>query len=371
MKLRAWVVAIGLGLLAGRSVVRAEAKLEGAEASCDKPTAWNDLNLVELKMTSSGQPGYATWRMVLDQETTDIQVDSEMSDGTKTEKGRILVVGGRVMAMQGPSVEPGYEIDLLDAPILEWQLVTRLLGRALPDGPPKVPGVRQIDFAEEHTGIKLATPSAGGTVPAPWRVVGDVKTLAPDAVEFHLQLTVRQKAAPADESSAFDQVFVGRLSKIANAKIDGALSLEGWSVFGLGAQTRTTAEGTIVDYGAGPASSAYKSVADIRTSIVADNFPGEPDPSRDFTGFWKHDCEEPFGLQVMHFGADGKYSIVFCGPGGCGKAGEDGRNTFITKDPHYEVVAENEIRIRGNDGAWETYRRCTKDTHPILEYKKR
>jgi len=113
----------------------------------------------------------------------------------------------------------------------------------------------------------------------------------------------------------------------------------------------------------------YKKVADIRKKHAADDFQGERDPSKDFTGFWKTSCDDAFGLQIMPFGSDGKYSVVFCGPGGCGTPGEDGRNTFITKDSHYTVVSDTELKIRHNDDTWETYHRCTTETRPILKYK--
>jgi hypothetical protein len=69
----------------------------------------------------------------------------------------------------------------------------------------------------------------------------------------------------------------------------------------------------------------------------------------------------------MHYGTDGKYSIVFCGPGGCGEK-DDVRTTFITKDNHYQVISENEIKTPSGNG-WDTYHKCTTDTHPVLKYK--
>jgi hypothetical protein len=71
----------------------------------------------------------------------------------------------------------------------------------------------------------------------------------------------------------------------------------------------------------------------------------------------------------MPYGKDGKYSVTFCGPGGCGTVGEDGKNTFITKDPDYQVVSESELKIRNRKDESDTYYRCTRDTHPILKYK--
>jgi len=54
-------------------------------------------------------------------------------------------------------------------------------------------------------------------------------------------------------------------------------------------------------------------VADVHKNIELGNYVGEPDTAKDFTGFWKTDCEDGFGLQIKHYGTDGKYSIVFCG----------------------------------------------------------
>ena len=45
----------------------------------------------------------------------------------------------------------------------------------------------------------------------------------------------------------------------------------------------------------------------------------------------------------------------------------DRRPTFITGDKHYEVVSEDELIVSW--GSRETYRRCTKDTNPVLKYK--
>ena len=296
----------------------------------------------------------------------DIQIEVETSDGKDITNGKILMVGGRIMATQGPITKPGYEIDALDAATLELQLVTRLLGRALPKGPSQIHGMRKINFHDEKTGIQFATPSADGFVPPPWRLTGDIQVVEPDQIDYHLILT-----APGRELSGQhrEQVsdFAGCLSKTANARLSDGMSLDGWNLFGVGVQTTKWGSDTVIAYGAGPTTVTYRTIADIRRKIVEDDYPGEPDPSKDFTGFWKENCEDAFGLQIMHYGTDGKYSVVFCGPGGCGEQDES-RSTFITKDKTYQVISEDEIRTPHGDG-WDTYYKCTKDTHPILKYK--
>jgi hypothetical protein len=123
-----------------------------------------------------------------------------------------------------------------------------------------------------------------------------------------------------------------------------------------------------MDYGAKPQEDArYKTVGDIRAFIAAENDPGVRDTTKDFTGFWKEKCDQSFGLQIKHHGDEGKYSIVFCGPGGCGDPSES-RLTFITGDKRYEVVSESELVEIDRSGSRETYHRCTKDTNPVLKH---
>ena len=349
--------------------IHAASEKERCDDPCGKSTAWNEFNVFELKVTMPQKTGYESWHGRFDKESSDIQIDVETFDGQRTTHGKILLVGGRVMATQGPITEPGYEIDALDAPVLEQRLVTSLLGRVLPDGPTRVEAVRTIDFTDEKTGIQFATPSAQGFIPAPWHVTGEVKLAGPDDIKYQLTLTATIKQQSPASSQGYVATFTGRLSKEASVKIDDALPLEGWNLFGLGVQKRKGSGGTTFDYSAAPATTLYKIVADIRKKIAEDDYPGEPDPSNNFTGFWKEDCEQAFGLQIMPYGKDGKYSVTFCGPGGCGTAGEDGKNTFITKDPDYEVVSESKIKVRNVDNGWDTYYRCTRDTHLILKYK--
>ena len=320
---------------------------------CGKPTAWDEFTAFEVKVTAPGRAGYQFFRGQFDEESGDIQIDVDGSDGKETTKGKILLVGGTVLATQGPTIEPGYEIDVLDVPILEELLVNRLLGRVLPEGPARLRGMHKIDFSDRKTGIQFATPSAQGFVPAPWHVTGEVNVLAPDLVEYQLRLTVISEAAQG-QGTRYDQNLTGRLSKTANAKIDDGLKLEGWNLFELGVHSRKQNGGTTIDYNAAPASVCYKTVADIRKKIALDNYPGEPDLTKNFTGFWKENCEDAFGLQIMPYETAGKYSVTFCGPGGCGTAGEEGKNTFINKDPDYVVVSEDELKIRNAKDEGET-----------------
>lgn len=330
---------------------------------CGKHTAWQDFNSFSLKVSAPGKPDFAVYQGKFDRETSDIQIDVENSQSGSNVKGKILMIGGRIMATKGPITEPGYEIDAIDGPILQLQLVTKLLGRALPEGPTTLTVSQHVDFSDAKTGVQIATPSAGGMIQPPWRVVGELKPIHPDGIEFELSLT----SPNGRDQTKTTVAFSGKLRNSKATKIEDQLSLESWKLLGVGPQSRKQGNSTIIDYSAAPEVQVYKTVADVRRKLEADDYPGELDSTKDFTGFWKTDCEDAFGSQIKHFGSEGKYSIVFCGPGGCGDPSE-ARLTFITKDPHFKVLSEDELEEQTVSG-WDTYHRCTKETNPVLKYK--
>lgn len=86
----------------------------------------------------------------------------------------------------------------------------------------------------------------------------------------------------------------------------------------------------------------------------------------DFTGFWKENCTDAFGVQIK--GQSTKlFSVSFCGPGGCLAPGEWMPNTPITGDPKYRVIDAKTLEIQHGQG-WSRYTRCTADTNPALDY---
>lgn len=78
-----------------------------------------------------------------------------------------------------------------------------------------------------------------------------------------------------------------------------------------------------------------------------------PSETHPLAGFWKTDPNDSFGLAIAP--ADGNlYSVSFCGPGGCFKPGTYRPNTPLVGDEDYQVVSQDTLRVRGNDG-WSTY----------------
>jgi len=86
-----------------------------------------------------------------------------------------------------------------------------------------------------------------------------------------------------------------------------------------------------------------------------------------YTGFWKSNCRDAFGLQIMPVNVK-EYSVSFCGPGGCFEPGTYRPNTTLLNDPNYKIINSKEIHVLGRDG-WSVYLKCTTDTHPKLRYE--
>jgi hypothetical protein len=318
------------------------------------PTPWLKLNAIAVKVSFPGSAKYEILRGRFDSKTNDFRLDAELFDGKAAKKGTILLVGGLVMAVKGNVADPGAEFNLLDNAALSQQLVYRLLGVALPNGPESAGDAETIDFASRKTALEVSTPSSEGVISPPWRVTGTIKRVADDEFEYDLKLTSGLRGKGAGNGRFYNPHLSGRLSKVADAKLDDATPLNGWKTYGVG----------VVFEGPGNSAPApaFHTVADVRARLAGEDA-GVPDTSRDFTGLWKEQCEDEFGLRIGHEGDDGKYLIIFCGPGGC-EDPDNGRRTFITGDRNYQIIDDNELVQTGEQGGRQRYRRCGKGGHP-------
>lgn len=345
-----------------------------AAASCDKDPECDDVSVwavftrVTLKQSVAGSAEAVEWTGSFDHRSLDVSIDIATQGSKEPSTGTVALVGGQVMMTRGLKLQPGYEIDALDAPVLSMRLVMILLKRVFPKGPDEVLGSADIDRAGS-IGIRYATPSASGYIPAPWHVKGTVTKLADGTLPFDLALSFAVERQDKQMRS-FTIHMKGELAVLGRPVFRDSDPLDGWTTYGLGPQQFKQGSSTILDYGAKPQEATrYRTIGDVRAFIAAENHPGVKDSTKDFTGFWKKDCDEPFGLQIKHHGDEGKYSIVFCGPGGCGDPAQS-RLTFITGDKWFEVVSESELTQLGRSGDRDTYYRCTKDTHPVLKYRR-
>ena len=147
---------------------------------CGKPTTWEEFNVFTLKIAPRDRPGeYSSWHGQFDKGSEDVQVEVEMSDDSATKSGKALMIGGRVLAIQGNIFDSRDEVNVPFGALLQYQFLLRLLGAALPDGPATLKGVRKIDYSKQKTGVRQSPED----IPPPWRVKGTVKAEVPGVVE--------------------------------------------------------------------------------------------------------------------------------------------------------------------------------------------
>ena len=335
VSLRWMILAVGL-------VLAPLAVSSDCDKECDDIGIWARFSSVNLSVRSPREKEALTWNAQFD--NSGFKIEGGAAANGKPSLGTVGMIDGRTMVTKGVELRRGYEIDAIDAPVLFVRLMYALLTRAIPGGPDTVKDVQRVNFSEDQIGIKYATPSAGGHITAPWRVDGTVERVSQDIV-FVLHLAGGTQDPLGRDGKPMDLMFTGRLSMVPEPVFVDSMSLAGWKVYGVESMT------------------SARTVGDVRAAVREELSPGKRDPSKDFTGMWKGDCKENFGLQIKPVGDEGMYSVSFCGPGGCFEPGKYRPNTFITGDRSYHVASESEIEVRGG-GGFSTYHKCSSDHSP-------
>jgi hypothetical protein len=331
------------------------------DKECDDVNAWARFTMIDLTLTSPGRKDVQKWHAEFDHSTNDLRVDIDSTAGKEVNRGSIGMIEGRTMIARGLKLPQGYEIDALDGPILSVRLLLALLNRAVPGGPDTLKGKQNIDLRESRVGIQFATPSAEGHITAPWRVVGTASQ-AGEAIKYDIHLTGGTRDPLGRAGAPVDMVFSGQLAKRTGPVFQDSMSLAGWQVYGVGPQITKHGESTTLDYGANQDSGKQGTVADVRIALKEEFSPGKLDPAKDFTGSWKEKCDQDFGLKIIHYGNEGKYAVLFCGPGGCDDPARE-RLTFITGDKAYEVVSDDVLLSGRSDK--QRYVRCSREVGEI------
>ncbi|MBP6528551.1 MAG: hypothetical protein KA260_00425 [Burkholderiales bacterium] len=331
------LVAIGSTALACETVHAA-----GCASECDLPTKWSQFTQIDFSVTTATPPWSATWRIESNRENNDLRVDVQTIVDGRPVNGSAGLVGGRISISTGldKKLPPS---DAIGISMLDALLTSIILGRALPEGPNTVTGRVAIDLRDQRRGIQYSVPAAEIHIFPGWSAQGFVQSEATGVYAFELTVRGRTDGGFGSEGPKMDQRMVGRLSNLSRPVFADSMKLDGWMT--------PNDEATI---------------ARIRAFIAEQFSPGQPDRTKNFTGLWKEKCDDTHGLHIAHAGADGKYSISFCGPGGCFKPGTYRDDSFITSDKNYKVVSDTEIGVRGRGDQYASYVRCSTESTPPL-----
>jgi hypothetical protein len=229
-------------------------------------TGWYAGNRIMVQVIPPAQKLGPTFTIELGQ-SDDASVVINDPSAVGQQETRILLVAGRWMVTKGLIIEPGYEIDALDGPVLVMQTVTLLLDKAVPAGPDTIQSQIAIDLIEKLQSLRVNTQSAEGEYPAPWQVKGTVVRRSPTIIAFDLNFVCKAEDTGGTQSIHYAGTW--ERDPVTPA-LSEQMSLKGWQVFWVGPSKRRDRDGaTIIDYGAQQRNAGYATLADLRKASQA------------------------------------------------------------------------------------------------------
>lgn len=238
---------------------------------CAADSPWARSHTASVRVQQETSPDFAAWDFTFGDEN-DLLLKIENQQGREKTQGIILLVSGRAMLTKGLSLDKGYEIDALDAPVLMYQLVASLLSQAVPEGPEKLATSRKISVSEPRRAIRIATQSASGRFPAPWKVSGSVNKKGPSQFDYSLNLSY---PAEGNSKKPATMALSGQWSRGSSPPaFQDTMSIEGWTLHTIGPYSVKQEGGTIFDYGAQTKPLQVRTLGELRKALATDEMSG-------------------------------------------------------------------------------------------------
>jgi len=232
----------------------------------EAPSPWSELAdyTLTVKVPPKGDTG--TWKIRTFADPSDVVVELDTPAPKGRTRGTIMLVDGQAIVARGFALEPGFEVDPLDAAILNLKVLTRLLDAALPGGPAALKGKRAVNAREEKTPIVASTPSATARFNAPWSLKGSVDRVDADTIAFRLELEAPGGGKPSDRAR---WTFSGSASGTAKGRVlDSSLSLAGWTAYGIGpAKSSDPKAHSTLRFGATRLPGPFATLKDLRAAL--------------------------------------------------------------------------------------------------------
>lgn len=236
----------------------------GAAAAPPSPwSAFADYALT-VKVPPRGEAGTWTFRTYAD--PADVMVEMDTPGPKGRTRGSLLLVGGQAIATKGFAPEPGYEVDPLDAAIVNLKLLVRLLDAAAPGGPASLTGKLAVDAREAKSAIVVSTPTANARLGAPWALTGTLERTGAGAIRF--ALAVETPGEKPKEKARWS--FSGTASGASRDRVlDPATRLAGWTLYALGPvkTTKPASSHTALRFGATKLSGPFATLEDLRAAL--------------------------------------------------------------------------------------------------------
>jgi len=233
---------------------------------CAADSPWARSDSASVRVQQEDSTDFALWDFTFGGDN-DLLLTIHTKQGKEETQGTILLVSGRAMLTKDLSLERGYEIDALDAPVLMYQLVVSLLSQAVPEGPEKLTASRKLSVNEPNRAIRIATQSASGLFPPPWKVEGSVTSKGTSQFEYSLAF-----AYPREGGSRTANMYLnGHWRRSPEpATLQDSMNIQGWSLHTIGPFSMKEEGGTIFDYGAQTRPLEVRTLGELRKALATD-----------------------------------------------------------------------------------------------------
>lgn len=239
----------------------------GGTQETSAPSPWSELADYTLtaRVPPKGEAG--TWKFRTFADPADVVVDLDTPGPKGRTKGSIMLVGGQAIAAKGFTPEPRYEVDALDAAILNLKVLTLLLDAAAPGGPAAIKGKRAVNVRDGKLPIYASTPSASAQFRTPWSLKGSVERVDANTVSFLLEVDAPGGDKPAERAR---WTFSGTAGGTQKGRVlDDATSLAGWTAYVIGPPKSDRPQShTTMRFGATKLPGPFATVGDLRAALA-------------------------------------------------------------------------------------------------------
>jgi hypothetical protein len=238
----------------------------GGTQAKEPASPWADFAdyALTVKVPPKGEAG--TWKIRAYADPSDVLVELDTPAAKGRNRGTIVLVGGQHLAAKGVALEPGFELDPLDAAIVSLKVLTRLLDRAVPGGPASLKGKQAVSARDDRAPVEASTPTASTRFAAPWSLKGTVARVDAGTVSFELEIE-----APFGEKGEKRArwTFSGTAAGSAGSRsLDDGMSLAGWTAYSIGPGTSGKSGHASLRFRATKLAGPFATLKDLRAAAA-------------------------------------------------------------------------------------------------------
>jgi hypothetical protein len=238
-----------------------------AQAQSPKPAdVWFGGGHIVLSVTDAAGAFSAQWQFDR-ADNGDVRIIKEERRGSTKVSGTLMSVCDD-QALLLKDIVPARQLELqeLNEPVLNLQLVLRLLARAMPQGLPAAGAQTAIDTGDDKTTLRVRKAySARKDFGAPWRARGIANRSAAGDVKFELVLTYATENAPDKQSELKLGGVWQQESRVKS--IDNSFALAGWRVHRVDTIAEVVGGNTVLDPVAMTTPLQFATVGELRERI--------------------------------------------------------------------------------------------------------